>query len=109
MSDQKEIESFNTRVSGLLDASNSIEIIASELTSFTWESLCFRRETLLKLTFSGGGSVREFKFNYEDYFIDEAYVEGSPDGRCISHRDRIIVKRKYPGHAQTIEFLTVSK
>lgn len=109
MSSQNEIDKFNSRVSSLLGDSDSVEIAASELTGFSWDSLCFRRGDLLKLTFLSGGKELEFGFSYGEYFVDEAYVKGSLDGVCISGRDRIVIKRKYPGYSKTIEFLAANK
>lgn len=109
MSNKNEIDNFNSRVSGLLGDSDSVKIVASELTDFSWYSLCFQRGDLLELTFLSDGTEVEFKFSYEDYFVDEAYVKDSLDGKCISGQDHILIKRKYPGYSKTIEFLAIGK
>lgn len=110
MSSDNEREKFDGRVTGLIGGSESIEIVASDLTDFEWDSLCFQREKLLQLTFSKGGTeLVKLQFRYEDYFTDEDYVKGSLDGRCISSRDRILLKRKYPGYSKTIEFMSIEE
>jgi len=110
MSSDNEVEKFNTKVSGLIGSSESIKIVASELTDFEWDNLCFQRENLLQLTFSrGGAEIVKLKLRYEDYFTDEDYVKGSLDGRCVSSRDHILLKRKYPGYSKTIEFMSIEK
>lgn len=110
MSSDNEVEKFNTKVSGLIGSSESIKIVASELTDFEWDNLCFQREKLLQLTFSrGGAEIVKLQLRYEDYFTDEDYVKGSLDGKCVSSRGHILLKRKYPGYSNTIEFMSIEK
>ena len=104
MSSDSNVDVFNDRMSKLLGDNDSVKIVASDLTDFLWDRLCFNREDLVKLTFYNKGSEIIYKFDYEEYFIDEAYVDGSPDGLCISNNDYLLIKRKYPGYSKTIEF-----
>lgn len=110
MSGNGEIDRFNSRISDLIGNSESAKVVASELTDFKWNSLCFRRGDFLSLTFSGEESEAvELKLNYDEYFIDEAYVKGSLDGKCLSGQDVILIKRKYLGYSKTIEFVFIEK
>jgi hypothetical protein len=109
-SNNSEIEKFKNKTSSLIVDSNSIEVIASELSDFKWDSLCFQRKSLLQLTFfKNNSTVVQLKLDYRDYFIDEPYVKGSLDGKCISNKDHILIKKKYPGYAETIEFMFIKR
>ncbi len=109
MSENKNLEYFKSQISRLLGDSNSVEVVASDMTDFSWDKLCFERNDSLTLTFSSANSEVVFELDYEDYFVDEAYVEGSLDRKCISSQDRIFIKKKYPGYSETIEFLSTNK
>ncbi|QWP79328.1 hypothetical protein J5226_08105 [Lysobacter sp. K5869] len=75
---------------------------AARLTDFDWRQLCFERAQQLELKFADAG--RSMRFDPETYFVAEPYVEGSPDGRCIGRDGRLLLKRKYPGVKDTVEF-----
>lgn len=95
---------FTARIAELLRDRDSAVVTASDLSDFRWQALCFRREEQLLLTFKGSDPAIEFRFDYTDYFVDEPYVAQSPADRCIAHDDRIVIRKKYPKHAGTIEF-----
>lgn len=109
MSEDKNLEYFKNQISKLLGDSNSVEVVASDMTDFSWDKLCIERNESLTLTFSSADSEIVFELDYEDYFVDEAYVEGSLDRRCISSQDRIFIQKKYPEYSETIEFLSANK
>ena len=94
---------FATRIASLLKGRDSATVAAAELTDFAWSTLCFERDDTLLLKFDGQSPV-VFKLRYEDYYVDEAHVARSLDGQCITPTDRIVVRRKYPGHPAPIEF-----
>ena len=95
---------FTSRIAELLGDRDSAVVSAADLTDFKWQELCFTREDQLLLTFKGSEPTQEFRFDYTDYFVDEPYVAQSPADRCIAHGDRIVIRKKYPKHAETIEF-----
>jgi hypothetical protein len=103
-SNDTELLYFDEKISELLNGKNSVRVIASELTNFSWKSLCFERNSKLKLNFILTDSKVVFNLSYDKYFIDEAYVAGSLDGKCIASNDEIIIRLKYPGYTQIIEF-----
>lgn len=109
MPNAEELAYFKNHLSKLLDGKESVEVVASDLTNFSWDSLCFNREEKLKITFRSVKKEVVFRLDYEDYFVDEGYVAASLDGQCISNTDAILIKRKYPGYSETIEFLDARK
>ena len=109
MSENKNLEYFKSQISSLLGDSNSVEAVASDMTDFSWDKLCFERNESLTLTFSSANSEVFFELDYKDYFVDEAYVEGSLDRKCISSQDRLLIKKKYPGYSETIGFFSIGK
>lgn len=109
MSNAEELAYFKNHLSKLLDGKESVEVVASDLTNFSWDSLCFNREESLKLTFQSVKKEVVFRLDYKDYFVDEGYVAASLDGQCISNTEAILIKRKYPGYSETIEFLDARK
>lgn len=96
---------FTQQVAKLLEGRESTVVDAGQLTDFAWEQLCFERDDDLQLKFSGAGADKVFHLRYEDYFVDEPYVEKSPAERCIGRQDKLVLKKKYPGYRDTVEFL----
>lgn len=96
---------FAQRVAEVLAGRDSAVVAAAELADFPWERLCFERDDELQLKFSGGEEKETvFRFRYEDFFVAEPYVEKSPAEQCIGRNDRLLVKKKYPGYNDTVEF-----
>lgn len=95
---------FTQQVAQLLQGRDSAVVDAAALTDFDWHQLCFEREDQLELKFSGGGAEKVFRFGYEDYFVAEPYVARSPAERCIGRQDKLVLKKKYPGYKDTVEF-----
>ena len=91
-------------VDALLAGRESATVSASQLTGFAWRRLCFARGDALRLTFDGSAPPVALTLPYDAYFVDEAYVAQSPAGRCVDRRDRLVIARKYPHRAATIEF-----
>lgn len=101
---EKSLDNFNMRVFEVLRNQNFVKAKIDDLTDFQWDKLCFHRKNKLSLVFYSNRDEFEFKFNYEKYFVDEPYVDRSLAGKCISNKDFVIIKRKYPGYSETIEF-----
>lgn len=95
---------FTARIAELLGERDSAVVAAADLTDFTWQELCFARDEQLRLTFKGSDPATEFLFDYDAYFVDEPYVAQSPADRCVGYGDSIVIKKKYPKNAETIEF-----
>ena len=101
---KEDLEFFNNQIHQELKESEQAIILASELTRFPWEKLCFERKDSLELSFHMKDNKVIFKLNYEDYFVDEAYVEGSLDDKCVSSNDRLLIKKMYANRSKPIEF-----
>ena len=101
---KEDLEFFNNQIHQELKESEQAIILASELTKFPWEKLCFERKDSLELSFHMKDNKVIFKLNYEDYFVDEAYVEGSLDDKCVSSNDRLLIKKMYANRSKPIEF-----
>ncbi|NJM32143.1 MAG: hypothetical protein HC848_03815 [Limnobacter sp.] len=106
MSNSKALEEFKSNITALLGDKESVQVVAGKLASFAWDTLCFERNDQLTLKFNTGEKTVTFEFDYTDYFVDEAYVAGSLDQQCITSADPIVIKKKYPGYSNTIEFLS---
>ncbi len=108
-SDPKEkIEYFNNQIAKLLSDEDLLVVEASQLTDFSWDTLCFERNGSVKLKFNTDKSEVVFELNFKDYFIDEPYVDGSLAGKCISFDAQILMKRKYPQYSNIVEFQKVN-
>lgn len=97
-------EQFASRIATLLQGHDAVEVPASALTTFPWQRLCFERGDTLLLTFSVDGKTRLLALPYTQFFVDEGHVRGSLEDACVAPGDRILVKKKYPGHAGPVEF-----
>jgi hypothetical protein len=97
-------EQFASRIATLLEGRDAVEMPASALTAFPWQRLCFERGDALLLTFSADGKTRVLALPYTQFFVDEGHVPGSLEDACVAPGDRILVKKKYPGHAGPVEF-----
>jgi len=95
---------FTRQIAKLLEGRDTAVVDAAQLTDFDWQKLCFEREDALELKFSGAGGDKVFRFGYEDYFVAEPYVARSPAERCIGRQDKLVLKKKYPGYKDTVEF-----
>lgn len=91
-------------VDTLLAGRVSTTVPASRLTGFRWQRLCFQRGEALVLAFEGSAPPVTLRLPFDAYFIAEAYVPQSPDGRCVGRDDRLVVTRRYPQKAATVEF-----
>ncbi len=107
-SERNEFEHFKSRVTRLLENSDSIEVAASELTDSDWRTLCFKRGDQLELIFSNDDLVAKLELDYNNYYVSEAYVKGSLDGRCISGGDLILINRRYQENSELIEFSSIN-
>ena len=105
---KEEIEYFNNQIAELLSDEDLLVIEASQLTNFSWDTLCFERNGSVKLKFNTDKFEVVFELNFKDYFIDEPYVDGSLAGKCISSDTQILVKRKYPQYSNIVEFQKVN-
>ena len=101
---KKDLDFFNNKIHQELKGSEQAIILASELTRFSWEKLCFERKESLELSFHMKDSKVIFKLNYEDYFVNEAYVKGSLDEKCVRSHDRLLIKKMYANRSKPIEF-----
>ena len=99
-----DLDFFNNKIHQELKESEQAIILASELTRFPWDKLCFERKDSLELSFHIKDKKVIFKLNYADYFVDEAYVKGSLDDKCVSSNDRLLIKKMYANRSKPIEF-----
>lgn len=95
---------FVQRVESLLAGRDCVVVEAGKLTDFPWGSLCFERHDALQLKFRHESSEEVLSLPYEEFFVDEGYVPNSLEDACISPGERILIKKKYPGHDGPIEF-----
>lgn len=95
---------FSRTVHSLLASRDSAVVDASALTDFDWESLCFSRDDALLLRFKTAASERTLSLPYTEFFVDEGFVAGSLEDECLKPNDRILIRKKYPGHEGPIEF-----
>lgn len=105
---QEKIEYFSNQIIELLSDEDLLIVEASRLTNFSWDRLCFERNESLKLKFNTDKSEIIFDLSFNDYFIDEPYVDGSLAGKCISFDTQILMKRKYPQYSNIVEFQKVN-
>lgn len=103
----EKLEFFEKNISELLTDTNLVVVQLNKITDFKWEKLCFKRNKNIKLTFFSKDTETVFKLSFEDYFIDDGYVSGSPAGKCFQNSESIVIKRKYPEHSKLVEFLVV--
>lgn len=92
------------KIDALLAGKDSAVVEASALTDFAWDSLCFERDDTLLLRFKSGGNKQALSLPYQEFFVDEGFVAGSLEDECVAPGDRILIRKKYPGHEGPIEF-----
>ncbi len=109
MKTENEMNDFVSSVNILLQNSDVVIVKASELTSFEWNSLCIKRKDTLNLNFQGNDENIVLILSYEEFFVDEGYVKGSIDGKCINPNTKVKLKRKYPGYSQIVELQLVGE
>lgn len=95
---------FLQRIADTLAQQDTAVVKASDLTDFDWDTLCFERDKKLLLKFSSGGQETVFALPYETHYVAEPYVEKSLAERCVGREDRIVIRKKYPGYQDVIEF-----
>lgn len=97
-----EQRQFEATVAKLLRDSDEVVVAAEQIAAFPWQRLCFERLNEVVLTFEDADSALTMRFDYRNIFIDEAYVAGSPEKKCITRQTPLRLKRMYPGNAETI-------
>ena len=109
---EEKRDNFKRNVSKLLGDKKKVVITASELTDFSWEKVCFQRidsyftfpgekfKDFIEVTFLSSDSNTVFELSYEDYYVEESYVEGSLEGKCVTSKDRIMLKNF--GHSRVV-------
>ena len=105
MTDTRIADVLKQRVQAALQESDSAVVPANTLTEFPWQKLCFQRGEALRLTFHRDGVETVVELDYNEFFVDEGYVEGSLDGACLASGDRVVVRRKYPRDTGPFEFM----
>lgn len=98
---KEKLDQFKHNVSELLGDAKEVVVPASRLTDFSWRILCFQRidsyfkllgDSFIELTFVSRYSKVVLNLDYKKYYVDESYVEGSLDRKCISNQDSIMIK-----------------
>ena len=99
--DQQELQQ---RVNRLLDGQDAAVVRADQLTAFSWQALCFRRDDMLRLEFEIDGAKHPVPLRHERFMVDEGYVAHSLEDACITPSTLIVVRRKYPGNTWPVLF-----
>jgi hypothetical protein len=97
-------EQFSKNITDLLAGKDQVVVEAGKLTDFPWARLCFERDDSLLLKFDRDGTESVLLLPYEEFFVDEGYVEHSLEDACLAPGDLILIKKKYPGYQGPIEF-----
>ena len=100
-------EVLSQRVQGLLGGQDAVTVQAGRLTDFPWQTLCFRRDEVLRLEFQIDGASHRVALPYEAFFVDEGYVANSLENACVTPAELIVVRRKYQGYDGPVEFQSV--
>lgn len=95
-------DEVQTRIQRLLQARDNAAVPAADLTGFAWQRLCFGEDTPPQLRFRSGDGERVATLD-RGYFIAEAYVAGSPAGRCLGPETRLRLLRRQAGGEAAIE------
>jgi len=107
---KEQLSYFNNKINSLLKDNDYSISSVSNLTKFKWDKLCFNRLDYVYLNFSlKEKKVHTFKLNYEEYYVEENYVEGSLDQKCISYDRKILIKKKFPKHSKLVEFSEITQ
>ncbi len=109
MGSSEDMDYFNSAIQNALKDSNQATITASQLARFPFEKLCFKwrtffiRKDYIELSFHTGDDEVVLKLDYNDYFIDEDYVPGTLDRKCVLNNEHFVVLRRYTS-PKPIEF-----
>lgn len=95
-------DEVQARIERSLQRRDRAELAAAGLTGFAWRQVCFGQDTPPQLRFRTGAGERVATLD-RGYFIAEAYVAGSPAGRCLGPQARLQLHRRRAGGEAAIE------
>lgn len=106
-SDKEKTNYFRIKAEEVLAKKESTTIKISSLTNFDWDKVCFERNKDIKLIFHHQSDVFNMDLDFDHYFIDEGYVDRSPDGKCYKNDVVMELRLEKNGDYKQIKFIDI--